>query len=385
VNGAQQVIVLTGTGQQQAAMTSPAPDSVLPGPSVTFKWSAASGGVNWYYLSLGSTGAGSRNIFNTGDRTVTSWTTGGIPTNGETIYARLTTNFNGVSLYFDYTYTAATQAALVSPAPGAVFAGPAVTFTWAAGTGATGYTLWLGSKGMGSNDISSRAEATTSDSFAGLPTNGETIYVRLFTSFNGTQVHADYTYTAATQAALTSPTSGAILAGPTVKFTSSSVPGATGFRLVLGSAGAGSSNLFDSGTMKTASVTAAGLPTSGETIYARLYTNFSGAQFYADYTFTAAKQAMLISPAAGYLPQSSALIFTWTQGTRATGYRILFGTAGAGSSNVYNSGVTKMRMATIRRSSCEGETIYARLFTDFNGVEVYADTVFKAQQERCSR
>ena len=74
VSAAQQLIVVTGTGEQQAAVTSPAPGSLLPGPTVTFTWSAATVGVSWYFLSLGSTGAGSRDIYNSGDRTATSWT-----------------------------------------------------------------------------------------------------------------------------------------------------------------------------------------------------------------------------------------------------------------------------------------------------------------------
>jgi hypothetical protein len=379
VTGAQQLIVLSGTGEQQAAMMSPALGSVLPGPNVTFTWSAARGAVSWYFLSLGSTGPGSKNIFNTGDRTVTSWTATGVPTNGETIYARLTTNFNGVSLYSDYIYTAATQAALVSPVPGAVLPGPTVMFTWTAGAGASGYTLWLGSKGVGSNDIFDRRETTTSDSFAGLPANGETIYVRLYTDFNGAQSHADYTVTAATLAVLSSPSPGALLSGPTVKFTSTTAPGETGSRLVLGSTGAGSSNLYDSGEMKIASAMAAGLPTNGETIYARLYTYFIGVQVYADFTYTAAQQAMLISPVAGPLLPGRVILFTWTNGNGATGYKIQVGTTGPGSSNLMNSGQSKVRFAMIGRLPAKGETIYARLSTNFNGVEAFTDYIFEVR------
>jgi len=379
VTGAQQLIVLTGTGEYQAAITSPAPGSALPGPNVTFTWSAATGAVSWYFLSLGSTGPGSKNIFNTGDRTVTSWTATGVPTNGETIYARLTTNFNGVSLYSDYIYAAATQSALVSPAPGAVLPGPTVMLNWTASTGATGYTVWLGSTGVGSNNISDRRETTTSDSFAGLPTNGETIYARLYTNFNETEAHADYTYTAATEAVLSSPTPGALLSGPTVKFTSTTAPGETGSRLVLGSTGAGSSNLYDSGEMKVASATATGLPTNGETLYARLYTYFNGVQVYADFTYTAAQQATLISPAAGPLLQGPVILFTWTKGNGATNYAILVGTTGPGSSNLINSGQSKVRFAMIGRLPAKGETIYARLSTNFDGVEAYTDYIFEAR------
>jgi len=284
VAGAQQLIVLTGIGEEQAVMRSPAPGSLLPGPTVTFTWSPATGSVSWYFLSLGSTGAGSRNIYNSGDRTATSWTATGVPTNGETIYARLTTNFNGVWLYSDYIYTAATQATLISPAPRTVLSGPTVIFTWTAGTGAMGYTVWLGSTGVGSNNISDRRETATSDSFAGLPTNGETIYARLYTNFNGTEAHADYTYTAAQQATLISP-AGPLLQGAAILFRWSEGNGATGYTILVGNRGPGSSNLIDSAQSRVRLAVLGRLPAKGETIYTRLSTDFNGVEAYTDYVF----------------------------------------------------------------------------------------------------
>jgi hypothetical protein len=114
LQGAQQLIPLSGSSQVEAAIISPSPGTVLPGPTVKFTWSAGTG-VTWYQLLLGSTGVGSDNLFDSGERKVTSWTAYNLPTNGETIYAQMTTNFNGVRLSVDYTYTAATQAVSRSP------------------------------------------------------------------------------------------------------------------------------------------------------------------------------------------------------------------------------------------------------------------------------
>ena len=48
----------------------------------------------------------------------------------------------------------AAQAVLTAPAPATVLAGTVVPFTWTAGTGnTTGYSLWLGSTGVGSNHL----------------------------------------------------------------------------------------------------------------------------------------------------------------------------------------------------------------------------------------
>jgi hypothetical protein len=121
-----------------------------------------------------------------------------LPTNGTTVYVRLTTNYNGTWVHTDYTCTAATQSALTSPTPSTTLTGSSVTFTWTTSPAATGYILSLGTTGVGSYDLYySGSVAATSATVNNLPTNGATIYARLTTNFNGTWVHTDYTYTAA--------------------------------------------------------------------------------------------------------------------------------------------------------------------------------------------
>lgn len=194
--GSQQLIKLTGTSEKLAAIISPAPNGTLSGSTVTFTWSAGTGATA-YYLSLGSTGVGSSNIFQTGKRTVTSWAATGIPTNGETIYARLTTYFGSIQMYTDYTFTAARAAVLTSPAPGSVLAGSSATFTWTSGSQATSYLLWLGTTGAGSYNLYSSPSLTgTSVAVTKLPTTGGTIYARLYTRSSGGQMYTDFVYTA---------------------------------------------------------------------------------------------------------------------------------------------------------------------------------------------
>jgi hypothetical protein len=55
---------------------------------------------------VGSTGVGSSNIYNSGWRDVTSWEATGLPTNGEALYVRLSTNFGGTVVHNDYTFIA---------------------------------------------------------------------------------------------------------------------------------------------------------------------------------------------------------------------------------------------------------------------------------------
>jgi hypothetical protein len=141
---------------------------------------------------------GSTNIYNSGWRDVTSWTAAGLPTNGETLYVLLTTDYNGLVAKSNTTYKAATAAVLTTPTPGATLTGSSVTFDWAAGTaGAIQYYISIGSTGVGSSNIyNSGWRNETSQAVTGLPTNGETLYVRLSTDFGGIVVHNDYTYTA---------------------------------------------------------------------------------------------------------------------------------------------------------------------------------------------
>jgi hypothetical protein len=139
---------------------------------------------------------GSNDLQGSGATTATSVSFGGLPTNGETIYVRLWTELNGSSLQADYTYTAAAEAVMISPTQGSRLTDSSQTFTWTAATGATKYDIWLGSTGVGSNNLGgSGGTTTTSYRRNGLPTNGETIYVRLFTFYSGGSGYTDYTYT----------------------------------------------------------------------------------------------------------------------------------------------------------------------------------------------
>ena len=184
--------------------------------------------------------------------------------------------------------------ALSSPAPGAVLAGPTVPFSWTAAKGATGYYLWVGTTPGTSNLYTSGKVTTLTVTPTVLPTDGETLYVRLFTAYNSTLVYTDYTYTAATRAAIISPAP-TVLPGPIVPFSWTAANGATGYYLWVGTT-KGTSNLYTSGKVTTLTVTPAGLPTDGETLYVRLFTAYNSTLIYTDYTYTAATRAAIISP-----------------------------------------------------------------------------------------
>jgi len=178
-----------------ASPTAPAPGSALTSSSATFTWSPGIGPTE-YMLYLGSTGVRSNNLYNSGPTTATSVNVTDLPTNGETIYARLYSLIGGAWRSLDYTYKAVSLATLTSPGPNSTLAGSSVTFAWSAGTGVTKYELYLGS-GKGTGDLYHSGYTTArSVNVAGLPVDGRKIYARLYSYVGGAWQYLDYIYTA---------------------------------------------------------------------------------------------------------------------------------------------------------------------------------------------
>jgi len=264
-----------------AALTTPTPGSTFTGSSVTFTWTPGSA-ITAYELNLGTTGVGSYNLYNSGITTATTKTVT-VPTWGVTVYARLWWEISGVWQSADYTYTESgtpVPPVLTTPAPGSVLSGSSVTFTWTAGGGPASYQLWLGTTGVGSQNLyDSGATTATTETVSGLPANGAPVYARLWWEIDAAWQSADYIYFEAgtpVPPALITPVPGRILSGSTVAFAWTPSAGVTDYQLWLGSTRVGAQNLYDSGATKATTVTVSGLPTNGVTVYARLWWEVSG-------------------------------------------------------------------------------------------------------------
>jgi hypothetical protein len=302
-----------------------------------------------------------------------------MPFSGATIYVRLYTSLNGTLLPVDYTYTAASLAAITSPAPSGTLTGPSATFNWTTVTGATGYALWLGTTGAGSHDLlQGGVHTTTSLTFNTFPTTGRTIYARLYTNINGTLLSNDYTYTEASQAMITTPTPSSTLAGPSANFNWTTSTGATGYALWIGTTGVGSHNLLEGGVHTTTSLTITTLPTAGGTIYVRLFTSFSGTLVSTDYTYTAAAQATMTSPTPLSTFTGPSATFNWTAGTSATGYALWIGTTGVGSHDLLEGGIHTTTSLIFNSLPTNSGTIYVRLYTSFSGTLESYDYTYTA-------
>ncbi|MGO8933915.1 MAG: protease pro-enzyme activation domain-containing protein [Terracidiphilus sp.] len=287
-NGSGLINALAGSSSA-ATMASPSPGSTLTSALTTFTWNAASGSVT-YGLNVGTTSGGA-DLVNIGPLSGTS-TTVTLPTNGATIYVRLWTIYNGTTyVYNDYTYTEFSQSgsAITSPTPGSTLTSASTTFTWNAGSGSvTGYGLNVGTSPGGADLVNIGPLSGTSTTVT-LPTNGATIYVRLWTIFNGTTyLYKDYTYTEFSQSgsAITSPTPGSTLTSASTTFTWNAGSGnVTGYGLNVGTS-PGGADLVNIGPLSGTSVTV-NLPTNGTAIYVRLWTIFNGTTYlYKDYTYT---------------------------------------------------------------------------------------------------
>ena len=364
---------LSGTALSGSTITSPTSPSTLTSASTTFTWNAGPAGTTGYGLNVGTTGVGSANLVNIGPLSGTSVTVN-LPTNGTLIYVRLWTIVNGTTyLSNDYTYTEFTQSAsaISSPAPGGTLTSASTTFTWNAGpAGTTGYGLNVGTSLGGSNLVNIGPLSGTSVT-VNLPTNGTTIYVRLWTILNSTTyLSNDYTYTEFPQspAAITSPAPGGTLTSASTTFIWNAGPaGTTGYGLNVGTS-FGGANLVNIGPLSGTSVTV-NLPTNGATIYVRLWTILNGTTYLSnDYTYTEFTQspAAITSPTPGNTLTSASTNFIWNAGPAGTtGYGLNIGTS-LGGSDLVNIGPLSGTSTTVSLPT-NGTTIYVRLWTILNG------------------
>ncbi len=290
-----------------AVITSPTPGSTLTSSGITFQWTAGSGTSGSYWIRVGTAGVGSYDV-SAAIYTGTSATISSLPTNGGPIYVRLYSQnaSTGDWVFIDYTYTAAsggssfTAATMTSPTPGSTLSDSAATFQWTVGTGSSGsYWIRVGTTGVGSYDVFFDLYGSTSAAISGLPTNGGTLYVRLYSqnASTGVWVFNDYTYTAAsggssssfTAATMTSPTPGSTLSDSAATFQWTVGTGSSGsYWIRVGTTGVGSYDVFFD-LYGSTSAAISGLPINGGTLYVRLYSQnaSTGVWVFNDYTYTA--------------------------------------------------------------------------------------------------
>lgn len=184
-----------------------------------------------------------------------------------------------------------TPASISSPAAGSTLPGSSAAFTWTAGTGANEYFLYAGSSAGSNNFYGQSMALNRSVTVGNLPTDGSTVYVRLWTRFGSSWQFTDSTYRATTaggttapaKAAITSPAAGATLSPGANTFSWTPGSGALQYFLYLGTA-PGSNNIFgqSTGLNRTATIN---VPAHGGALYARLWTLLPTGWQFTDYTY----------------------------------------------------------------------------------------------------
>ncbi|MGB0111004.1 MAG: hypothetical protein WBP52_21105 [Terriglobales bacterium] len=374
-----------------AALTSPVPNTTLTGSNATLLWTA-SNVASAYWIDIGSA-AGGNQYYQSGSLSATTFSAAvnTLPTDGSTVYVTLYSNINGSWVSTPYTFTAFNSAlgkgVITTPAPGATLSGSSVTFDWTAGAGTSAYWLAVGSTAGGDNYYSSgNLGNVLTATVNGLPTNGSTLYVTLYSLIGGAWVPNAYSYTALSAAVggvITTPTPGSTLSGGSVTFDWTAGASASAYWLVVGST-AGGDDYYSSGNLgNVLTATVYELPTNGSKVYVTLYSVIAGAWVSNGYTYTAAANgtaglAVITSPTSGSTLSGDTPTFDWSAATNASGYWIAVGST-AGAQDIYQHGPISGLTFTLPVPGSapygytygglpkNGSTIYVTLYSDIGG------------------
>ena len=377
-----------GTGWEMGAysyfpnpgsMVTPAPGSTLSGTTVTFNWTAGTGATG-YWLDIGNVPGGNQYYQSGNLGTVLTTTVNSLPSDGSTVYVTLYSLISGNWLSRAYTYTAynsgSTKGVITTPTPGSTLSGSSVSFTWTAGTGSTAYWIDAGNVPGGNQYFQSgNLGNVTSTVVNGLPIDGSTVYVTLYSFVGGQWLSNSYTYTAysasGSQGVITSPTPGSTLPGSTVTFNWTAGSGSSGYWLDIGNV-PGGNQYYQSGNLGTVlTVTVNGLPTDGSTVYVTLY-SFVGGQWLANaYTYTAFSGsgvlAVMQTPTPGSTLSGNVATFTWSAGSGATAYWLDIGSIPGGNQYYQSGNLGTALSTTVYSLPADNSTIYATLYSFVGG------------------
>ena len=273
----------------------PVNGSTLTGNSVPFWW-AGYPGATAYWLDVGNT-SGGNNYYQSGSLSAATFeqTVNSLPSDGSTVYATWWYFVGGSWSYIEYQYTAfgaiSQKGVITSPAPSTTLTGSSVAFTWTAGAGATAYWIDAGSTPGGNQYFQSgNLGNVLTKTVTGLPINGSTVYVTLYSLVGGQWLNNQYTYTAynpgSVLGVMQTPMPGSTLSGSTATFTWSAGSGATAYWMDVGST-VGGNNYYQSGNLgNVLTTTVYTLPADGSQIYVTLWSLVGGQWYYNEYNYT---------------------------------------------------------------------------------------------------
>jgi hypothetical protein len=366
--------------QATPGLYNPAKGSTFAGTSATFQWYGFPGATA-YWLDVGKENGGDE-YYQSGSVSngTFSQAVNSLPNDGSAVVATWYYLLNGAWTATYYSYTASggssSKGVITSPAPGSTFTGSSATFVWSAGSDASAYWIDVGNVAGGDQYYQSgNLGNVLTKTVSGLPTNGSTVYVTLYSLVNGSWLNNVYMYTAYSLAAaggtLTTPMPGSVLTSGTVTFDWTAGAGASAYWLDVGNV-AGGDQYYQSGNLGGAlTTTVSGLPTDGSTIYATLYSLIGGQWTSNAYSYTALNAtgglATIQTPTPGTTLSGTAATFTWSTDSNATAYWLDIGTE-AGGDEYYQSGnLGNVTTTSVNNLPANGSTIYATLYSYVGG------------------
>ena len=171
-------------------------------------------------------------------------------------------------------------------------------------------------------------------------------------------------------ATMTSPSPGSVLGGSSATFSWTAGTGVTAYWLDLGTLGAGSTNIYSSGSLPGTSVTVSNLPTNGVSLYATLFSKINGAWVPEGYTYTESGSyvlAAMTSPTPGSTLSGTSTTFSWSAGSGVTAYWLYVGSTGVNSNNLLNSGSITGTSLTVNGLPANGVLLYVTLYSKIDG------------------
>jgi hypothetical protein len=324
----------TFTTPSASYLTFPANGASVSAQQIQFTWAPIIGATAytlWVGTSPGAQDAlyyGTANSPNSG--LITSVTATLQP--GKIYYATLWTNNSGTWFSATSIFQTASTAYLTTPANGTTVS-PQAQFNWSPVSGATQYTLWIGTSPNASDVFYYGTTGTTAST---LLQPGTTYYATLWTNNSGTWTYTSSSFKTSSQiAVINSPGYGATTLDPSVPLQISWTPviNVTQYTLWVGTS-PGTSNVFYSGS----TATSASVPLQpNTTYYARLWTDINGSWYYTDTKFsTGYPRAHLTYPADGATNVNPFQPFTWNQVPNANGYTMAVSPTGYGVFDFFN-------------------------------------------------
>ena len=367
---------LTIDGGTPAELIQPVPGSVLASSSANFQWSAGNG-VSGYSLAIGTT-TGGTDIYNRDQGTALSVTIGGLPTNGASLYIRLTSRIGSGTVSREYVLAAA-RLGQGGNLPKLVITAFTAPTTASVGVNLPNVSVAIANQGSADTGVfrigfyySRNQNVTTSDVFSGWYCNypeglragssnvcsGEigvpttlasgTWYLAAIADDQGKVQQSDasgntrdndngpLSVTGISPATMLSPQPGSTLTSSTVIFRWDGGSGADQYYLNIGTS-IGADDIFRTDLGLSLSTAVPGLPTDGRTLYVRLWTRFGDSWSIRDYIYRAFRAG-----AGGSAPQIVVTSFTapimGTVGVNLQGTRVVIANQGNANAGPFRLG-----------------------------------------------